>query len=80
VAALLEAADALGSRPDRRVRLAFWGAEELGLVGSRHYVRALTREQRDEIAAYLNFDMGGLTQRGAGGLRRRRPAAHAAAA
>lgn len=59
VAALLEAADALGSRPERRVRLAFWGAEELGLVGSGHYVRALSREQRDEIAAYLNFDMVG---------------------
>ena len=59
VAGLLEAADALGSQPKGRFRLAFWGAEELGLTGSRHYVRALSREERDEIAAYLNFDMVG---------------------
>jgi len=59
VAGLLAAADALGSRPRSRTRLAFWGAEELGLVGSRHYVRGLSRERRREIAAYLNFDMIG---------------------
>lgn len=59
VAALLGAADALGPRPRVRVRLAFWGAEELGLIGSRHYVRALSREGRDEIAAYLNLDIVG---------------------
>jgi hypothetical protein len=59
VATLLEAADALGARPKGRVRLAFWGAEELGLVGSRHYVRALPREQLRRIAAYINLDMVG---------------------
>ena len=59
VATLLEAADALGTRPKGRVRLAFWGAEELGLVGSRHYVRALPREQLRRIAAYINLDMVG---------------------
>lgn len=59
VAALLAAARALGPRPRGRVRLAFWGAEELGLIGSRHYVRGLSRERRDEIAGYLNLDMVG---------------------
>ena len=59
VATLLEAADALGARPKGRVRLAFWGAEELGLVGSRHYVRGLPRDQLRRIAAYLNLDMVG---------------------
>jgi Peptidase family M28/PA domain len=59
-AALLEMADALGGRaPGARVRLAFWGAEELGLIGSRRYVRALEPEEREEIAAYLNLDMVG---------------------
>jgi Iap family predicted aminopeptidase len=59
-AALLEIADALGGRaPDARVRLAFWGAEELGLIGSRRYVRGLEPEEREEIAAYLNLDMVG---------------------
>jgi Zn-dependent M28 family amino/carboxypeptidase len=59
-AALLEIADALGGRArGARIRLAFWGAEELGLIGSRRYVRRLTPEQRDAIAAYLNLDMVG---------------------
>jgi Zn-dependent M28 family amino/carboxypeptidase len=59
-AALLELADALGGRaPKARVRLAFWGAEELGLIGSRRYVRELEPEEREEIAAYVNLDMVG---------------------
>jgi aminopeptidase S len=60
VAALLELADALGGRaPGARVRLAFWGAEELGLIGSRRYVRGLDEEDRERIAAYINLDMVG---------------------
>jgi Iap family predicted aminopeptidase len=60
VAALLEVADALGGRaPGTRVRLAFWGAEELGLIGSRRYVRNLEPEEREAIAAYVNLDMVG---------------------
>jgi Iap family predicted aminopeptidase len=60
VAALLELADALGGRaPGARVRLAFWGAEELGLIGSRRYVRGLDEDARERIVAYLNLDMVG---------------------
>lgn len=60
VAALLEVADAMGGRaPGARVRLAFWGAEELGLIGSRRYVSELEPEEREEIAAYVNLDMVG---------------------
>jgi Peptidase family M28/PA domain len=60
VATLLEMAEALGPRPPgARVRLAFWGAEELGLIGSRRYVRSLDAAERRRIAAYLNFDMVG---------------------
>ena len=60
VAALLETAEALGGRaPGARVRLAFWGAEELGLIGSRRYVSELEPEEREEIAAYVNLDMVG---------------------
>ena len=59
-AALLELADALGGRaPGARIRLAFWGAEELGLIGSRRYVRGLAPDERERIAAYLNLDMVG---------------------
>jgi Zn-dependent M28 family amino/carboxypeptidase len=39
--------------------LAFWGAEELGLVGSRRYVRSLDSDERRRIRAYINLDMVG---------------------
>jgi Peptidase family M28/PA domain len=41
------------------LRLGFWGAEELGLVGSRRYVNGLTAGERSRIAAYINLDMVG---------------------
>jgi aminopeptidase S len=62
VAALLEIAEELGGRrvPDgTALRFAFWGAEEIGLVGSRRYVAGLARAERRRIAAYLNLDMVG---------------------
>jgi Zn-dependent M28 family amino/carboxypeptidase len=59
VATLLEVARTFGPRPPGRVRLAFWGAEEEGLIGSRGYVHELSDAQRDEIDAYLNLDMVG---------------------
>jgi len=40
-----------------RMRFAFWGAEERGLVGSRHHVNALSEEERRRIALYINLDM-----------------------
>jgi Zn-dependent M28 family amino/carboxypeptidase len=43
----------------RQVRFAFWGAEELGLLGSQYYVDHLTEAQRAKIYANLNFDMLG---------------------
>jgi Iap family predicted aminopeptidase len=59
-AALLVMAEALGGRaPGAPIRLAFWGAEELGLIGSRRYVRELPDEEREAIAAYVNLDMVG---------------------
>lgn len=36
---------------------AFWGAEELGLLGSTHFVSDLSEEERDKIALNLNYDM-----------------------
>jgi Zn-dependent M28 family amino/carboxypeptidase len=45
--------------PRSALRLAFWGGEELGLLGSAHYVRGLSTDQRDHIADYLNLDMVG---------------------
>lgn len=49
----------LDAEPRNRVRFAFWGAEELGLVGSTHYVEGLEDDELQDISAYLNFDMVG---------------------
>jgi len=49
----------LGLRPRHGLRFAFWGAEELGLVGSSAYVQSLSAQQRTQLRAVLNFDMVG---------------------
>lgn len=43
------------------MRFAWWGAEELGLLGSAAYVAELAEQEGelDRIATYLNFDMIG---------------------
>jgi len=40
-----------------KVRFAWWGAEEEGLLGSRYYVYSLAPEDRASLVLYLNFDM-----------------------
>ncbi len=49
----------LGLKPRNQVRFAWWGAEELNLLGSAHYVGALSADQTDDITLNLNFDMLG---------------------
>jgi len=57
-AALIEVAHKLRKVDvENKVRFAWWGAEEPGLLGSYHYVETLTEAERDDIALYLNFDM-----------------------
>ncbi|MDD0841533.1 M28 family metallopeptidase [Pseudomonas sp. Gutcm_11s] len=57
-AALLELAVQLRKvKPTNKLRFAWWGAEESGLVGSTYYVTQLPPEQKSKIKAYLNFDM-----------------------
>ena len=59
-AAILETAEQLSKvKPRNKLRFAWWGAEEAGLVGSRAYVAGLSQAQRDKITLYLNFDMVG---------------------
>ncbi|RVD84205.1 uncharacterized protein DFL_005967 [Arthrobotrys flagrans] len=43
--------------PKNKIRLAWWGAEELGLVGSRYYTSNLSKAEANSILLYLNFDM-----------------------
>jgi Zn-dependent M28 family amino/carboxypeptidase len=63
-ATILEVAVQLSkaNKLNNKVRFAWWGAEELGLLGSTHYVEDLAANDSaalDRIATYLNFDMVG---------------------
>jgi Zn-dependent M28 family amino/carboxypeptidase len=59
-AALLETALMIAKlKPENTLRFAWWGAEELGLIGSTAYVEGLSAAERDRIALYLNYDMVG---------------------
>jgi hypothetical protein len=67
VAAMMEAVrvlKTLGLRPRRTIRLALWGGEEQGLLGSRAYVAehygtaAKPKPAHVNIAAYYNLDNG----------------------
>ena len=59
-AAVLEVAEQMSKvKPRNKVRFAWWGAEEFGLVGSNHYVADPSEEELEDIALYLNFDMIG---------------------
>jgi Zn-dependent M28 family amino/carboxypeptidase len=51
----------VGKKPQQQVRFAFWGAEELGLLGSTYYVDSLSDDELATIYANLNFDMLGST-------------------
>ncbi|KGN38453.1 M28 family metallopeptidase [Knoellia subterranea] len=62
-AAILEVAEQFAKvAPKNKVRFAWWGAEELGLLGSEHYVADLVANDPEglaDIGLYLNFDMVG---------------------
>jgi Zn-dependent M28 family amino/carboxypeptidase len=59
-AALLEVAEQMAKvKPRNKVRFAWWGAEEAGLVGSTAYVNGLSADELAKITLYLNFDMVG---------------------
>ena len=61
-AAILEVAKqmaALRVQPTNRVRFAFWGAEEFGLLGAEHYLANLPKAELKNLMLNLNFDMVG---------------------
>jgi Zn-dependent M28 family amino/carboxypeptidase len=61
-AALLASAEALAEQPtevDNAIRFGWWGAEEVGLVGSTEYVASLNDSELAKIKSYMNFDMIG---------------------
>ena len=74
-AVMMEAArilKAIGVQPRRTIRVALWGGEEQGLLGSQAYVKehfGTFEQQKPEYAklvAYLNIDSGTGRARGAG--------------
>ena len=58
ILAIAEAAAKLKA-PKQKLRFAFWGAEESGLLGSTYYVDTLPPAELAKIYANLNFDMLG---------------------
>ncbi|SES06864.1 DUF4910 domain-containing protein [Salipaludibacillus aurantiacus] len=59
-AMVLELARVMKNVPtDTELRFITFGAEELGLIGSRYYVNNLPEEELDRIAANFNLDMVG---------------------
>jgi len=66
VATLMEAMrilKAVGAQPRRTIRMALWGGEEEGLLGSRayaqqHYAGDASAPARDKVYVYLNQDPG----------------------
>ena len=60
VAAVLETALQMARvLPTNKLRFALWGAEEVGLLGSKFYTENLDDKQKASIGMYLNFDMIG---------------------
>jgi Zn-dependent M28 family amino/carboxypeptidase len=57
--ALLEVARQIGLNgytPQNKIRFAWWGAEEVGLIGSTHYLDNLSPTDVRNISMYLNVD------------------------
>jgi Zn-dependent M28 family amino/carboxypeptidase len=57
--ALLEVARQIGLNrytPHNKIRFAWWGAEEVGLIGSYHYLNNLSPTEVRNISLYLNVD------------------------
>ena len=60
VSAVLQVARAVknvGTAPERGIIFAFWDGEEMGLLGSRHFVENCAF--LSQVSAYMNFDMIG---------------------
>ncbi|MFI0449199.1 M28 family peptidase [Actinomadura sp. 6N118] len=61
-AAVLEVALAVARenfQPTKHLRFGWWGAEELGLIGSNYYTNNLGATERAKIKGYVNYDMVG---------------------
>ncbi|CVL13414.1 related to aminopeptidase Y precursor, vacuolar [Fusarium proliferatum] len=59
VAALLSIAESVKKYKHfkNKLRFAFWGAEESGMIGSTYYVSNLSKDESSKIRFYYNYDM-----------------------
>lgn len=59
VAAMLEIAGIISKNPPKHYNIRFiaFGAEEIGISGSQHYIKQLTPKDLSNIAGMINFDM-----------------------
>ncbi|KAG4278384.1 hypothetical protein FPRO04_06439 [Fusarium proliferatum] len=59
VAALLSIAESVKKYKNfkNKLRFAFWGAEESGMIGSTYYVTNLSKDESSKIRFYYNYDM-----------------------
>lgn len=49
---------AIGASPRRTIRLALWGGEEQGLLGSKAWVAKTPKAELDKMSVYFNIDNG----------------------
>ncbi len=49
---------AIGAKPRRTIRLALWGGEEQGLLGSKAWVAKATKQDLENLSVYFNIDNG----------------------
>ena len=54
---IARAVKATGKKPERGIIFAFWDGEEMGLLGSHHFVENCSF--LSDVSAYMNFDMIG---------------------
>ncbi|WP_426478977.1 M20/M25/M40 family metallo-hydrolase [Chryseobacterium sp. CBSDS_008] len=65
VAILLEMASVIKKQniiPEKTIRIAFWDAEEEGVLGSVYYTKHLSESEKKSIKSYINVDMMGTKQ------------------
>jgi carboxypeptidase Q len=48
----------LGLQPKRTIRIALWGGEEEGLIGSKYHIKKHFESKDEKLFAYFNMDFG----------------------
>ena len=59
VLAVMETAKIVNANSNFNIIIAFWGAEEVGCLGSEYFVANLPNEVKDNTLLYVNFDTVG---------------------